>query len=77
MFKSLTKNYNILNINSNITTLYEKALYLIAIDLEKAIFVLAVKVCHLGWLSGCLTKVRQNTFIDLHKNLDENSLNTN
>lgn len=73
MFKSFTKSYNIFNIKSNINTLYEKALYLVAIDQEKAVSVLATKVR----LSVCLTKVRQNTFTDFHKNLDEDTLNTN
>lgn len=71
MFKSFTKSYNIFNIKSNINTLYEKALYLVAIDQEKAVSVLATKVR----LSVCLTKVRQNTFTGFHKNLDEDTLN--
>lgn len=64
-------------IKSNINTLYETALYLIAVDHENAVSVLATKVRHLGCLSVCLTKVQENTFNDFHKNLDEDILNTN
>lgn len=77
MFKSFTKSYIIFIIKFNINTLYEKALYSIAIDQEKADSVLATKVRHLGCLSVCLTKVRKNTFNNFHKNLDEDTLNTN
>lgn len=77
MFKSFTKSYIIFNIKLNINTLYEKALYLIAIDQEKAVSVLATKVRHLACLSVCLTKVRKNIFNNFHTNLDEDTLNTN
>lgn len=46
MFKSFTKSYDMFNLKSNNNTLYEKALYLIVIDQDKAVSVLATKVRH-------------------------------
>lgn len=55
----------------------KKTLYLIAIDQEKVVSILDTIVCHLGCLFTRLTKVRQNTYTDFHKNVNEDTLNTN